>query len=88
MVGFALRAIVACQRTHFIRFKMSEVAGVSYQDTPDLTQDLTQISPRLFFHNVILKVRLSDLPRYHRYSIEGKWGAALFGLFIKKVRHW
>ena len=31
----------------------------------------------LFFHNAIFEVRLSDLPIYHRYSKEGKCGAAL-----------
>ena len=32
---------------------------------------------RTFFHSVIFEVRLSDLPIYHRYSKEGKCGAAL-----------
>ena len=30
----------------------------------------------IFFHNVKFEVCLSDLPIYHRYSKEGKCGAA------------
>ena len=37
----------------------------------------------LFFHNVILEVRLSPLLIYHRYSKRREMWSSTFGLFIE-----
>ena len=44
---------------------------------PNLTLPSGMGGGLFFLHNVIFEVRLSDLPIYHRYSKEGKGGAAL-----------
>ena len=38
---------------------------------------------RIFFHNVIFEVRLSDLPIYHHYSKRREMWSGTFGLFIE-----
>ena len=50
--------------------------GAAPSKTPNITLP-SGMGGGLFFHNVIFEVRLSDLPIYHRYSKEGKCGAAL-----------